>query len=69
MNDLYYNRISSARLDFVDVAQIEILRGPQGTLDGKNTTAGAINISTRAPSFEWEGRAEASFGNLDFKQA
>lgn len=69
IDDVYYNRIASATLDFVDVERIETLRGPQGTLYGKNTTAGAINITTRAPSFDFEARGEASFGNLNFKQA
>jgi iron complex outermembrane receptor protein len=68
IDQVYYNRIASATLDFVDVEQIETLRGPQGTLYGKNTTAGAINITTRPPSFEFEGRGEVSLGNLGFKQ-
>jgi iron complex outermembrane receptor protein len=68
IDDVYYNRIASATLDFVDVDSIVTLRGPQGTLYGKNTTAGAINITTRAPSFDFEGKAEVSLGNLNFKQ-
>lgn len=69
IDQVYYNRIAAATLDFVDIAQVEVLRGPQGTLYGKNTTAGAINITTRPPSFDFEGRAEVSVGNLLFKQA
>lgn len=68
IDDVYYNRIASATLDFVDVDSIVTLRGPQGTLYGKNTTAGAINITTRAPSFDFEGKAEVSVGNIGFKQ-
>ncbi|MHA6316315.1 TonB-dependent receptor [Altererythrobacter sp. CAU 1778] len=69
VDDVYFSRIASATFDFLDVAQIEVLRGPQGTLYGKNTTAGAINITTRQPTFDLEGRAEVSIGNLGFLQA
>lgn len=68
IDDVYYNRIASASLDFVDVQRIETLRGPQGTLYGKNTTAGAINITTAPPKFEFGGKAEVTLGNLAFKQ-
>ena len=69
VDDVYYSRVASATFDFLDVAQIEVLRGPQGTLYGKNTTAGAINITTNQPTFDFQARAELSIGNLDFKQA
>ena len=69
VDDVYYSRVASATFDFLDVAQIEVLRGPQGTLYGKNTTAGAINITTNQPSFDFEGRAEVSLGNFEFRQA
>ncbi len=69
IDDVYYARIASATFDFLDLQQIELLRGPQGTLYGKNTTAGAINITTRAPSDAFEANAEVTLGNLEFKQA
>jgi len=69
IDQVYYSRIAASTFDFLDVQQIEVLRGPQGTLYGKNTTAGAMNITTRAPTFETEGRAELSYGNLGYVQA
>jgi len=70
VDQVYYNRIAAATLDFPDIERIEVLRGPQGTLYGKNTTAGAINITTRAPNFDQlEARGEISGGNFQFKQA
>ena len=68
VDDVYYSRVASATFDFLDVAQIEVLRGPQGTLYGKNTTSGAINITTRQPTFTPEGSLEVSAGSLDFRQ-
>jgi iron complex outermembrane receptor protein len=69
VDDVYYARVASAVFDFLDVEQIEVLRGPQGTLYGKNTTAGAINIRTNQPTFDFEGSAELSLGNYGLKQA
>ncbi|WP_313010575.1 TonB-dependent receptor [Brevundimonas sp.] len=69
VDQVYYGRPATATLDFVDLDRIEILRGPQGTLFGKNTTAGALNITTQAPSFTPEGRAELSVGDYGFLQA
>ena len=68
VDQVYYSRIASATFDFTDTDRIEILRGPQGTLYGKNTTAGAINVYTRAPSFTPEARIELTAGNLEFFQ-
>jgi iron complex outermembrane receptor protein len=68
VDGVYIGRIGASTFDFVDVDRVEVLRGPQGTLYGKNTTAGALNITTRAPSFTLEGRAEVSGGNYEFLQ-
>ncbi|MVT12099.1 TonB-dependent receptor [Chitinophaga tropicalis] len=69
LDGVYYARPAATTLDFVDVEQIEVLRGPQGTLFGKNTTAGALNITTRKPSFSPGATAEVSYGNYGYIQA
>jgi len=69
VDGVYYARPAAATLDFIDVERIEVLRGPQGTLFGKNTTAGAFNITTRKPSFKPEATFETSYGNYGYIQA
>ena len=69
IDGVFYARPASATLDFLDVERIEVLRGPQGTLFGKNTTAGAINVTTRKPAFTPETDFELSAGDLGFVQA
>ncbi len=69
VDGVYFARPAATTLDFIDVEQIEVLRGPQGTLFGKNTTAGAFNITTRAASFTPGAVFELSYGNYGFIQA
>ena len=69
VDGVYYARPAATTLDFLDVEQIEVLRGPQGTLFGKNTTAGAFNIKTRAASFTPGAVFELSYGNYGYIQA
>jgi iron complex outermembrane receptor protein len=69
IDGVFFARPASATTDFLDVDQVEVLRGPEGTLFGKNTTAGAINITTRKPSFTRTVEAEVNYGTLDFVQA
>jgi iron complex outermembrane recepter protein len=69
VDGVYYARPAAATLDFIDVERIEVLRGPQGTLFGKNTTSGAINITTRKPSFNPDANFEVSYGNYGYVQA
>src|SRR6187549_3527234 len=69
VDGVYYARPAAATFDFIDVERIEVLRGPQGTLFGKNTTSGAINITTRKPSFKPGASFEVSYGNYGYIQA
>ena len=69
VDGVYYARPAATTLDFIDVEQIEVLRGPQGSLFGKNTTSGAFNITTRKPSFTSGADFEVSYGNYAFLQA
>src|SRR6185436_6652888 len=69
VDQVYHGRPATASFDFTDIERVEVLRGPQGTLFGKNTTAGAIHIISREPTFEPEGNFEVSYGDEDFVQA
>ena len=67
IDGVYQSRPGVALGDLVDLERLEILRGPQGTLFGRNTSAGALNVSTKRPSLsEVEGFANASYGNYNF---
>ncbi|WP_342623860.1 TonB-dependent receptor [Pseudomonas alkylphenolica] len=68
LDNVYLGRPGMAVFDLMDIEQLEVLRGPQGTLFGKNTTAGVINISTRAPSFTPERSIETSAGEDGYFQ-
>jgi iron complex outermembrane receptor protein len=61
VDGVVYSRSGEAFSDMVDVAQIEVLRGPQGTLFGKNASAGVINITTQMPKMEFGGSVDASY--------
>ncbi|WP_374414877.1 TonB-dependent receptor [Novosphingobium colocasiae] len=68
IDNVYYGRVGLSQFDLVDLDSIEVLRGPQGTLFGKNTTSGVINITSRKPSFDPEFSAETSIGSYGFHQ-
>ncbi|MDG2308692.1 MAG: TonB-dependent receptor [Candidatus Binatia bacterium] len=64
VDGVYLARAQGTVLDVVDVAQLEVLRGPQGTLFGKNTAGGALNITSVKPTEEFEGFVLLRPGNL-----
>jgi len=68
IDNVYLGRPGMAVFDLMDIDQLAVLRGPQGTLFGKNTTAGVINITTRAPSFTPERTIESSVGQHGYVQ-
>lgn len=68
VDGVYLARPAQATFELVDLDRIEVLRGPQGTLFGKNTTAGAINIVTRQPGFDFDASLDLTYGNYDYYQ-
>jgi iron complex outermembrane receptor protein len=68
VDQVYHARPATAAFDFTDIDQIEVLRGPQGTVFGKDTTAGAIHITTKAPNFDFGADEEISIGEQGFRQ-
>ena len=69
VDGVYHARPAATSTDFLDIEQIEVIRGPQGTLFGKNTTAGAFNITTTKPTQTPSAKVEISVGNYNFIQA
>jgi iron complex outermembrane recepter protein len=65
VDEIFYTRQNGNNISLFDVERLEVLRGPQGTLFGKNTTGGAINVVLRKPGEELGGFYEASYGKFD----
>ncbi|KTT76271.1 TonB-dependent receptor [Sphingomonas endophytica] len=65
IDGIYRSRTGAGLNDLGEVERIEVLRGPQGTLSGRNSSAGAISIYTKLPEFTFGGMAEATYGNYD----
>ena len=65
VDGVYRSRTASQITDLPDVSRIEVLRGPQSTLFGKNASAGVISITTQEPQYDFGGSAELTYGNYD----
>ena len=69
VDGVYYSRPYSQFSDFLDVDRVEVLRGPQGTLYGRNSIAGTINVISRRPTDETSVRGDILYGNYNAVQA
>ncbi|WP_082635258.1 TonB-dependent receptor [Sphingobium baderi] len=68
VDGVYIARQIAAGFDLIDINQVEVLRGPQGTLFGRNTTGGAVSITTNKPTDIFEGLVKAGIGNYESRE-
>jgi iron complex outermembrane receptor protein len=68
VDDVFLGRPSMFSTNLIDIERVEVLRGPQGTLFGKNTIGGLVNIVTRKPSMQGEGSVDLTYGERDLAQ-
>ena len=68
VDDVYLGGPASANVELFDLDRVEVLRGPQGTLFGRNTLAGVINMASKMPDDEFGGYVQAEYGNYDHKR-
>ena len=69
LDDIYVARPQAQDVSFYDLARVEVLRGPQGTLWGRNTTAGALNVISNRPVHEFAANLHATIGNFNARLA
>ena len=69
LDGVYIARPQAQEVSFFDLERVEVLRGPQGTLYGRNTTAGVINVISAKPKHEFGASFEGTYGNFDTMQA
>ena len=69
IDGVYRSRAAASIGDLPNIERVEVLRGPQSTLFGKNASAGVVSVVTSKPQYEFGGNVEASFGNLNLRRA
>jgi len=65
VDEVYYSKPFLASMGFFDVQRVEVLKGPQGTVFGRNTTGGAVNYYSNLPTEQFEARVKLSYGRFD----
>ena len=65
VDDVYHGLLLGSELDLTDLDRVEVLRGPQGTLAGKNSIGGSIKLFSKKPSEETDGYVEATYGEFN----